>query len=222
MTARPPLPANQFEAKAFVRFGLGKFRRKQIDETLAPALCLSGDVANAVDLQERLAEVPRHEQVSDFHCVTTWSVRGVRWSGWRFADVHEQLIKPLASPDTGANLIVLRGSDGYCCAMQLQDLLRDDVLLADRLDGEPLGVDHGAPIRLVAPAHYGYKSVKHLVAIEYWKDRRNYRFPFPYPGFIDHPRGRVAFEERARLIPNALLRPIYRFLIPRSVRKQIR
>jgi len=222
VSAPPPLPANQFEAKAFVRFGLGKFRRKRIDETLAPALKLGGNVSSALDLWDRLEQVPRHDQVSDFHCVTTWSVRGLRWSGYRFADIHTQLIEPLAQPESGANVIVLRGSDGYCCALQLDDLLRDDVMLADRLDGEPLSVDHGAPLRLVAPAHYGYKSVKHLVAIEYWKDRRHYRFPFPYPGFIDHPRGRVAFEERARLVPNALLRPIYRFLIPRSVRKQIR
>jgi DMSO/TMAO reductase YedYZ molybdopterin-dependent catalytic subunit len=33
-----------------------------------------------------------------------------------------------------------------------------------------LTVAHGAPLRLVAPAHYGYKSAKHLSRIEFWRD----------------------------------------------------
>jgi DMSO/TMAO reductase YedYZ molybdopterin-dependent catalytic subunit len=48
----------------------------------------------------------------------------------------------------------------------LSDLLAAEVLLADILDGLPLSMEHGAPLRLVAPAHYGYKSVKHLSGIE--------------------------------------------------------
>jgi DMSO/TMAO reductase YedYZ molybdopterin-dependent catalytic subunit len=41
------------------------------------------------------------------------------------------------------------------------------LLLADRLNGAKLTPDHGAPPRLVAPMHYGYKSVKHLTVLEY-------------------------------------------------------
>ncbi len=97
-----------------------------------------------------------------------------------------------------------------------QDIL-DDVLLADRLDGASLGLDHGAPLRLVAPAHYGYKNVKHIAAIEFWRDRRNYRFPLPYPTLMDHPRGRVAFEERGIGVPGWLLRCLYRLIVPFTV-----
>ena len=50
--------------------------------------------------------------------------------------------------------------------MLLEDALADDVLLADRLDGAPLDAKHGAPVRLVAPAHYGFINVKHLCRIE--------------------------------------------------------
>ena len=112
---------------------------------------------------------------------------------------------------------MFHGEDGYCSCLMLEDLLGPDVMLADRLDGQPLGLEHGAPLRLVAPAHYGYKNVKHLVAIEFWCDRRAYQFPFPYPALMDHPRARVACEERGRWIPGAILRRIYRLIVPFTV-----
>jgi DMSO/TMAO reductase YedYZ molybdopterin-dependent catalytic subunit len=216
------LPPGQFEAAAFIRFGLGRFLKKRIDKTLPLALAIRGDVANSIDVWDQLSALPRAEQTSDFHCVTTWSHRNLNWSGFRFSDFHRQLAVPLAKPQAAATLVVMRGSDGYGCALPLSDLLASDVMLADRLNGEPLGIAHGAPLRLVAPAHYGYKSVKHLIAIEYWTDRRNYSFPWPYPGFMDHPRARVAFEERARWVPNALLRPIYRLFVPAQIKGEKR
>jgi DMSO/TMAO reductase YedYZ molybdopterin-dependent catalytic subunit len=99
--------------------------------------------------------------------------------------------------------------------MLLEDLLAQDVLLADRLNGEPIPVDHGAPLRLIAPAHYGYKSIKHLARIEFRRPDEGYRVS----GFrfMDHPRARVALEERGRLVPGWLLRHLYRPLIPGTV-----
>jgi DMSO/TMAO reductase YedYZ molybdopterin-dependent catalytic subunit len=107
--------------------------------------------------------------------------------------------------------VVLRGQDGYRAALPLEDLLADDVLLADALDGSPLAVEHGAPLRLVAPAHYGYKSVKHLSRIEFWRDDRRYR-PAGFR-FMDHPRARVLQEERGRRVPGWLRRYLYRPLV---------
>lgn len=66
---------------------------------------------------------------------------------------------------------------------------------------------------LIALAHYGYKNVKHLIAIEFWRDRRGYRFPLPYPSLMEHPRARVALEERGRFLPAWLFRALYRPLI---------
>ncbi len=214
-----PLPPGQFAAARFVRFGLGKFRDKAITLDAPPRLSIGGDVARALDVWDRLAVLPRHEQASDFHCVTGWSVRGARWSGWRFADVHTVISTITAMPDAGAETVVFRGSDGYACSLPLADLLAADVMLADTLDGRPLGLDHGGPLRLVAPAHYGYKSVKHLFGFEYWRDaREHYRFPKPYPRLMDHPRARVADEERA-LVPSWLIRPIYRLAVPGTIKR---
>ncbi|MBS0370524.1 MAG: molybdopterin-dependent oxidoreductase [Proteobacteria bacterium] len=78
------------------------------------------------------------------------------------------------------------------------------------------GDEHGAPLRLVAPTHYGYKSVKHIADIEFWRGRRNYLFPFSYPQLMNHPRGRVAFEERASYLLMCLIRLVYRALMSGS------
>lgn len=173
-----------------------------------------GEVAQALAIgAAQLDALPRCEMRADFHCVTTWSTRGLCWNGVRFRDFYEQLVLPQAMPATGVAVVAFRGCDGYVSSLPLSDLLAADVLLADRLDGRPLGIEHGAPLRLVAPAHYGYKNVKHLVAIELLRDRSGYRFPWPYPSLMEHPRGRVACEERGRLLPSWLFRLLYRPLI---------
>ena len=79
-------------------------------------------------------------------------------------------------------------------------------------DVEPLPVAHGAPLRLVAPAHYGHKSAKHLCAIEFWRDDRHFRSPSTFR-FMTHPRARVAFEERGTGVPGWLLRYLYRPMV---------
>lgn len=211
MTA--PLPPGQREANAFHRFGLTRFASRFPKETATCTLDVAGDVEAELQLIDPLRGLPRIEQTSDFHCVTTWSVRGLRWEGVRFADFYSRLVLPQARPRAGATLVALRGQDGARTAMLLEDLLAPDVLLADRLNGEALSLDHGAPLRLVAPAHYGYKSAKHLSRIEFCAPTQDYRVSGF--AFMDHPRARVAFEERGRVAPGWLLRYLYRpFIAP--------
>lgn len=211
------LPPGQRARSDFPRFGLGKFARRFPTTPERIHFRIAGDVERELTVERQLERLPRVEQKSDFHCVTTWSVRELGWSGWRFSDVYDQLVRRDSVPLSGAEVVVFRGEDGYCSSLMLDDLLKPDVMLADRLDGKPLDLEHGAPLRLVAPAHYGYKNVKHLVAIEFWRDRRAYRFPFPYPALMDHPRARVAFEERGRWIPGSILRRVYRLIVPFTV-----
>lgn len=218
MNAGKALPPGQVESREFPRFGLGRFARRFPANLSTPDIALRGDIERPSSLGAALAQLERVEQVSDFHCVTTWSRRELRWSGFRFSDFHRQLVVPLAAPADDAKLVVFHGQDGYRCAMLLEDLLAADVLLADRLDDQALGLEHGAPLRLIAPAHYGYKNVKHLAAIEFWRDRRNYRFPLPYPGLMDHPRARVALEERGKGLPGWLFRYLYRPLVGPTIR----
>ncbi|MGQ0700126.1 MAG: molybdopterin-dependent oxidoreductase [Panacagrimonas sp.] len=212
-----PLPPGQCQLREFPRFGLSKFAKRFPAQPQRIAFEIGGDVAQTLAAEAAFAELPRTEMKADFHCVTSWSVRDCGWSGVRFRDFYERLVVPEAQPLPGAELVVFRGEDGYCSALPLVDVLKDDVLLADHLDGARLGVEHGAPLRLVAPAHYGYKNVKHITRIEFWRDARNYRFPFPYPAFMDHPRARVALEERGRWFPGRLLRYLYRLIVPLQI-----
>ena len=219
MSGEGPLPPGQFETSAFVRFGLGRFRDHSGPLGRVEDIAVRGDLAENVVVGGGFSALPRQSLRADFHCVTGWSRRGLLWEGVRFCDFYEDLVRPRARPAEDVRLVVLRGADGYASSLPLQDLLQPDILLADTLDGTPLGRDHGAPLRLVAPPHYGYKNVKHLVAVEFWRDARNYRFPFPYPPFIDHPRARVAEEERGVGIPAGMLRAVYGLMIPRAIRK---
>ena len=213
MQGTPPLPPGQVEVDDFPRFGLANFAFRFPTETERIEIAVDGDVGQPTHFAAELESLERVEQVSDLHCVTTWTRRGLRWGGWRFRDFYEQLVVPRVRPEPDATLVVLRAQDGLAQSLPLEDALAPDVLLADRLDGERLGVDHGAPIRLVAPAHYGCKSVRHLNAIEFWRDARNYRFPGPR-WLMNHPRARVMYEERGRAFPPWLFRALWPALVP--------
>jgi len=209
------LPPGQRERPDFPRFGLWPFARRFPRQTSRPEVRITGDVEHEMVVSDALEGLTRVEQVSDFHCVTTWSCRSLHWGGVRFADFYERVIAPKARPLPDGKVFILRGQDGARSSMRLEDLLAPDVLLADTLDGRPLTIEHGAPLRLVAPAHYAYKSVKHLSRIEIRRDDAAFR-PAAFR-FMDHPRARVALEERGRWFPGRLLRLLYRPLVPATV-----
>ena len=209
------LPPGQHEINTFPRFGLTPFAKRFPENTGDAKILIGGDVKTSVQVGVELQRVPRVEQCSDFHCVTTWSRRGLQWGGIRFGDFYRQVVVPLAGPLADATFVVFKGQDGARTSLPLDDLLSSDVLLADTLDGQPLSIAHGAPLRLVAPAHYGYKSVKHVDRIDFWRSDANYR-PFGLR-FMVHPRARVALEERGQWVPGWLLRYLYRPLIRSTV-----
>lgn len=210
-----PLPPGQRSREDFPRFGLTQFSRRFPDQTSRVDLKVVGCVENELYLTNALHGLPRVEQVSDFHCVTSWSHRSLRWGGVRFVDFYNTVILPKARPLSGATLVAMRGQDGARTGMLLTDLIEPDVMLADTLEGKPLTVEHGAPLRLVAPAHYGYKSMKYLSRLEFRNADHDYGVSALR--FMDHPRARVALEERGRWAPGWLLRYLYRPLVPGTV-----
>ena len=212
------LPPGQYATDGFPRFGLTRFANRFPAETTVIRLEVQGDVAAPlVVASDELRPLPRVDQISDFHCVTTWSRRSLQWSGYRFSDFFERIVVPRARPMAEAAFVILRCQDGARASLPLADLLAANVLLADALNGMPLTIEHGAPLRLVAPAHYGYKNPKHVCRIEFWRDDRHYR-PSGFR-FMDHPRARVAQEERGRGVPGWILRHLYRpFVAPTVAR----
>ena len=122
-----------------------------------------------------LRALPRAEQVSDFHCVTGWSVEDVRWAGVRLSD----LLADVRPRPAGRFLRFVSDEVPYDDWLTREQALLPDVLLATEMDGGALPRPHGAPVRLVVPRMYGYKSVKWVTRIEvrsdlqpgYWEQR---------------------------------------------------
>jgi len=212
MATKLPLPPGQKVLTSFPRFGLPQYADrfpKILDEI---KLTIDGDL-DAFEISEELQTLPRVEQTSDFHCVTTWSKQNIPWSGWRFRDFYEQLIKPkLTEP---LSFVIFKTQDGFMTSLPLEDLLKANVILADKLDGQPLSIEHGAPIRIIAPDHYGYKNPNNVDRIYFHKESRSLKKGIWK--FIDHPRARVANEERARLGPGWMFRRLYGFTIKNTI-----
>lgn len=120
---------------------------------------VEGQIADPIDVGWSNFQqlVPKVAQVSDFHCVTTWTKQDVSWAGFRFADVVKRV-----QPDESARYVHMHCGDGYTTNLSLEDLLADDVLLAFELDGAALPIEHGGPLRMVVPKLYAWKSAKFL------------------------------------------------------------
>jgi DMSO/TMAO reductase YedYZ molybdopterin-dependent catalytic subunit len=128
---------------------------------------------------EELKRLPQVNQISDFHCVEGWSVRDIRWGGFRFSEILKSVkIKPdarfvvfhsLGKTDSSAGAL-----DHYAESFTIEDLLDPgkERLLALSMDGKPLPHDHGAPLRVVCPYDLGYKGSKFVERIEFAKERQ--------------------------------------------------
>lgn len=109
-----------------------------------------------------LRALPRVTQVSTFHCVTGWVIPNVTWTGVR---IGELLQRAGAQPE-GKALAFTSYEQPYVDSLTREQALLPDVLLAYEMDGRSLPREHGAPLRLVVPKMYGYKSVKWVSRID--------------------------------------------------------
>jgi DMSO/TMAO reductase YedYZ molybdopterin-dependent catalytic subunit len=110
---------------------------------------------------EEFLSLPRLEVRSDIHCVTRWSRFDNRWQG---VAVKHVLGEAGVRPE--ARFAIAHAEQGFTANLPLSELLRDDVLLALKHDGEDLTPEHGWPLRLVAPSRYFWKSAKWIRALE--------------------------------------------------------
>jgi DMSO/TMAO reductase YedYZ molybdopterin-dependent catalytic subunit len=119
---------------------------------------------------EDLLALPQADEDADFHCVTGWSIMDVAFRGVRF-----ETLAALARPRPDATHVMTYGSDDYSTNLPLAEALKPDVLLVHTVDGQPLAVAHGGPVRIVVPQLWAWKGAKWVNRIEFMThDKRGY------------------------------------------------
>jgi len=136
---------------------------------------------------DELMALPQTDVRRDFHCVTRWSKYDVGWTGILARDLMEHL-----EVDAASTHVMLRCYGGYSTNLRLEDFLADGCLLAHRLEGEDIPVEHGGPLRAIVPHLYAWKSAKWVSELEFMDQN--------VPGFWErngyHMRGDPFAEER--------------------------
>ena len=108
-----------------------------------------------------LRRLPHDSQSSRMKCVQCWSARA-EWGGFRFGHLLE-----MSKPRKTAKAVRIDCADKWYEYFTIQDLLSPRVLFALDMQGRPLADRHGAPLRLIDPSRYGYKSAKLITSIEF-------------------------------------------------------
>ncbi len=125
--------------------------------------------------------LPRTKIQADFHCVTSWSKFDNEWEGVPFPVIAEK-----ARPKPEARFVMVLAENNYTANVPLEDLMRDDVLFADRHAPEPLDPEHGAPLRLIVPHLYAWKSAKWVRGLDFIaEDKPGYWEQFGYHMYGD-------------------------------------
>lgn len=148
---------------------------------------LASGVSIALNIRNLLTHFPAHEQITRLVCVEGWSAVAW-WSGLRFDDLLHAY--PAMSQarwariESSVNLDAAGNPDPYYVSLDLAAARHQQTLLATHFNGEPLTVEHGAPLRLLAPVKLGLKNVKAITKIsyvaeepkDYWAERGYSRY----------------------------------------------
>lgn len=145
------------------------------------------EVPTEYDLETWMG-LPRVDVFADMHCVTRWSRLGNTWTG-----VLTRSLLSIVRPKPEATHVIAYGYDGgWTTNMPIDEFFAEDVLIADKHDGVEISLEHGGPVRLVAPRLYAWKSAKWVRGIEFIEGDR--------PGFWEkggyHMHGDPWKEER--------------------------
>ncbi len=164
------LPPGQSAIKRILRWGLDHPGVTSVNPHIkldTYTLTVDGEVEKPAKFTwQEFTQLPQSVSMSDFHCVEGWSVVDCRWKGVRFRDI-ENLVEPLAA----AKAVTFECADAYTTSLFREELAGDDILLASKLNGEPLEEGYGFPVRLVVPSKYAYKSALWVVHVRFTRNK---------------------------------------------------
>ena len=141
----------------------------------------------SLDIQNLLTRFSVHEQITRLVCVEGWSAIAW-WAGLRFDDLL-RAYPPMSQAkwalvESSVNLDGSGNPDPYFMSLDVATARHPQTLLATHFNGQPLTVDHGAPLRLLVPMKLGLKNVKAITRItyvaeeprDYWAERGYSRY----------------------------------------------
>jgi DMSO/TMAO reductase YedYZ molybdopterin-dependent catalytic subunit len=131
---------------------------------------LASGLSISLDIRKLLNRFSVHEQITRLVCVEGWSAIAW-WAGLSFDDVL-RAYPPMsqakwARVESSVNLDASGNRDPYFVSIDLATARHPQTLLATHLSGQPLTVEHGAPLRLLVPVKLGLKNVKAITRITY-------------------------------------------------------
>ena len=203
----------------FYEFSFGKAVWKNVGKfTIDPwKVEVTGKVNNpkTYDIDDLIRKMPLEERLYRLRCVEAWSM-ALPWTGFPMTALIKE-VEPLSSARYVKMTTFLnpREADGqwnrpeypwpYQEGLTMEEAMNELTLLATGIYGHELPKQHGAPIRLVVPWKYGFKSIKSIVRIEFteympatmWNTLvpREYDFWANVNPNVPHPRWSQA-EER--------------------------
>jgi len=172
---KPQLPVGQHIVRNWPVLDLGDVPDISTDEW---TLEVGGLVENPVTLTWKdFLALPQAEDVSDFHCVTTWSRFDNHWKGVRFRTIAELVV-----PRPDVRHVLTTGYDHmpgtripYTTNLPLARAIEDDVLLVHTWQGQPLPREHGGPVRMITPKLYAWKGAKWIHRVDFLgKDQKGF------------------------------------------------
>ena len=179
-----------------------------------------------LDAYELIDSMDLEERVYRFRCVEAWSMT-VPWTGFPLSKLIEK-VKPkpeakfLRFETFGKTDQAPGMKDGnypwpYFEGLRMDEAMHPLTLVATGIYGKPMPKQHGAPIRLIVPWKYGYKSIKSVVRIQFVAEQpktfwevlspREYPFESNVNPAVPHPRWSQATErvidtgDRVRTLP---------------------
>jgi len=112
-----------------------------------------------------LLELPQVQKEADVHCVTGWSLLGGLWKGVQIATLAQ-----LAEVKDDARFVIFEAAHGYTANVPLAEATKDTCMVTYRLNGKPLSLDHGAPVRGLVPDLYFWKSAKWITGVKFVRE----------------------------------------------------
>lgn len=216
-------PSNPEQVKSYINFyefSIDKPTAVNFSRLLRPhpwSIEASGEVENPAFYSiEELYRFPLEERIYRFRCVEGWSMV-VPWIGFPLAHLLEKLkptskgkyvkfttrFDPSQFPDQQRGRFATIPHP-YVEGLRLDEAMHPLTLIALGMYGEPLSNPNGAPVRLIVPWKYGFKSIKSIAKIELveqppentWKllNPKEYGFYANVNPEVDHPRWSQATE----------------------------